>query len=148
MAQYDVKMSCGHVETVSLYGPVRERERKMEWMGRERLCRECYQAERERAAADAARQAAEQGLPALSGSPKQVAWAESIRADILAQCEAAVAKADKVAAERDLSEADEAELARIHAALDALRAEASAGWWIDHRGEGTLALRAKAPERR
>ena len=42
MAQYDVMMSCGHEETVVLYGKTTERQRKIKYFEREGLCKECY----------------------------------------------------------------------------------------------------------
>jgi hypothetical protein len=41
MAKYDVTYSCGHSGTAELYGPGKERDRKIEWMGRSGLCPEC-----------------------------------------------------------------------------------------------------------
>ena len=44
MAQYTITRSCGHEETVRLFGPGKDRERKLNRM-RETLCRECYRKE-------------------------------------------------------------------------------------------------------
>lgn len=41
MAQYSVNFSCGHSGTVQLYGPTKERERKIEWLEKG-LCPDCY----------------------------------------------------------------------------------------------------------
>ena len=42
MAKYDVKFSCGHTETISLIGPVAERERKIKYFEEYGVCSECY----------------------------------------------------------------------------------------------------------
>ena len=42
MAKYDVHCACGHTETIELYGPHKERYRKIEWLEKEGKCSECY----------------------------------------------------------------------------------------------------------
>ena len=39
--KYEVKMSCGHTETIQLFGKCADRERKIEWLERYGLCEEC-----------------------------------------------------------------------------------------------------------
>jgi len=86
MAKYAITHSCGHTQTHALFGPGRDRERKLEWLAGT-LCSDCWQAEKDRqhAAETAAAQAQAQiaGLPALTGTPKQVGWAEALRAQAL-----------------------------------------------------------------
>ena len=81
--KYDVTFSCGHTATVELFGPGKERERKISWYETHGECPECYkarkQAEREEANARAAREAEKNQWPELVGTPKQVAWANAIR---------------------------------------------------------------------
>lgn len=83
MAWNTLTYACGHTTREQLYGPMAQRERTIE-RAVERLCPDCYRAkiEADRAAESAAAAAAAQaeGLPALTGTPKQVAWAEAIRA--------------------------------------------------------------------
>ena len=83
MAKYDVTYACGHIAEIQLYGPGKERTRRMDWM-RTQECPAC------KASAAAAVNAAA-GLPELMGTPKQVAWAESIRAEKVALLEAVIA---------------------------------------------------------
>ena len=52
MAKYGVTYSCGHTGEVQLYGPHRERERKLDWLACKGLCSECYK-QSKRAEADA-----------------------------------------------------------------------------------------------
>lgn len=42
MAKYTVKMSCGHEETVELFGKGKDRERSIEYFEDHGLCKECY----------------------------------------------------------------------------------------------------------
>lgn len=99
MGWQKITYACGHTEEQQMYGKCSERDRHAEALGRYN-CPDCR-----KAAADKA--AAEQGLPALTGSPKQVAWAAEIRERALRLLPAE--RADKI------------------------RAEASARWWIDNR---------------
>ena len=80
MAKYDVVCSCGHEETIVLYGKSSERERKIEWLENYGLCSECYKAQMQKHE-ETSRKARKEAfnLPTLEGSPKQVAWAEKIR---------------------------------------------------------------------
>lgn len=40
--KYTVKMSCGHEEVVDLFGPGKERERRIQYYETQGLCKECY----------------------------------------------------------------------------------------------------------
>lgn len=80
MAKYDVTYACGHTETVELFGKTSERERKIEWMEGNCLCPSCYK-EKQQKEAEAF------DLPELTGTPKQVAWAEKIREELTAVVE-------------------------------------------------------------
>lgn len=73
-----VNFSCGHTKQV--YVDNRDRKKMRENPG---LCPDCIKANIEKANEEAAKQAAAEGFPALSGSPKQIAWATTIRADML-----------------------------------------------------------------
>lgn len=78
MAQYTVKYACGHEGTINLFGSRRDRERAL-WGYERSLCPECERKAWSEANAEAAKKNAELGLPALTGSVKQVEWAELIR---------------------------------------------------------------------
>ena len=79
MAKYTVNYKCGHEGTVQLFGKTSERERKLEWMSQTMLCSDCYKAEQERQNVQAGMDNICAGMPMLSGSEKQIAWAESLR---------------------------------------------------------------------
>jgi len=82
MAWFYGTYACGHEGRVQIYGKVRDRQWKAD---REfsKLCPECWEKElqkrREQENAEAAAKAAEMGLPELTGTPKQVAWANTLR---------------------------------------------------------------------
>lgn len=121
MAHYTIARACGHTDTLQLYGPRAERERRIGWE-EQRQCADCVAQAREDAAKIAAAHAASVGLPTLVGSPKQVVWAEQIRAKILPQIQALPVQN---------APADKAPIAC--AAQDAVLAQSAAAWWIDHR---------------
>lgn len=43
--KYNVTFSCGHTETIILYGKTEDRERKLEYYKQEGLCKKCFQAQ-------------------------------------------------------------------------------------------------------
>ena len=40
--KYEIMMSCGHEDTVELFGKEKERDRKIEYLKIHGLCKECY----------------------------------------------------------------------------------------------------------
>ena len=78
--------ACGHEGVVEIYGPSKDREWKKE-NEFSRPCPECRerarQQERDIANKKAAEAATEMGLPKLTGTEKQVAWATTIRNDLI-----------------------------------------------------------------
>ncbi len=46
MAKYNVTYSCGHSDTIQLYGPHKERDRKIEYFEQQGTCSDCYRKER------------------------------------------------------------------------------------------------------
>lgn len=79
MAWTTINYSCGHVGQVQMYGKHSERGRKVVWMEKNVLCDECAAKARDEGNRKAAATNAEAGLPSLTGTEKQVAWAESLR---------------------------------------------------------------------
>jgi hypothetical protein len=138
MAHYSIEHTCGHSSRVSLTGTYASRERELARLA-DGPCPDCRRAEaQERRAAEssqASAQAQAQGLPQLVGSPRQIAWAESIRAGLLPLLQAA--------GERLLaaSAGHEAEAARILAGIAAIRACTSAHAWIEARDGSPASVR-------
>lgn len=137
MAQYSVKRACGHTTTEQLYGKGGERERRMTWLATQ----PCPACKRRAEQAQAATYTEAEGLPALSGSEKQVAWATTIRAGLVA---GVMAERDTfLALGRRQGASDERiaeQMALFDRAVDAVRGQTSAAWWIDHRDESASAL--------
>lgn len=87
MAKYKTKCrECGELHTVELFGKCTSRARKMgvssiadSEEGEYGYCESCKEAYKARKQKEA--QEANKGLPELKGSPKQIAWAEQIRAE-------------------------------------------------------------------
>lgn len=125
--KYEVKMSCGHVETVELFGKTADRERKIAWLEKNGICEECKKAEREAADRAAAESAKENGWAELKGSEKQIAWAESIRAEKMAEME-------KMPAANDQTNAIKEKIMETMAGINESR------WWIDSRNDAAAAL--------
>jgi hypothetical protein len=97
MSLYLIDRACGHQEEVQIYGTNvnGERQRKAAWLATQPCtgcAREQCSQERQGRNAAAAAQAAADGLPALEGTPRQVAWATTIRQDTLNSLRASVAR--------------------------------------------------------
>lgn len=123
MAKYDITYSCGHEGRVNLIGPVKQREWKLECEA-EKLCPECYQAklqaEREAANKAAAEAAKEMELHELTGTEKQIVWANTLRQTM-------IQKVSDMPAWYDFKKED------INFALDYVMSQTSASWFIDNR---------------
>lgn len=128
MARYQITFRCGHTGEVEIYGKVSERESKSKWYEGQ-LCRECYKRQQEEArkaeSVDAAQRNADcgYGLPAISGTPKQVAWAETIRSKLVDYCVSHKLKFEQAESNPKI------------AAIVSVMRNPSASWWIDHRSE-------------
>ena len=118
MAKYTIHHTCGHDVTVQLFGKYADRERRIAYL-QTLECEECRRAEQAAAVAEAK---AERGLQALTGSEKQIAWADQIR-------EAAYCRLD------ELTEFVTNEQAKqmVEKWKQCMEAETTAAWWIDHR---------------
>ncbi len=80
--KFEVTYKCGHVGVIDIYGPMKTRQSQADHFG-DQLCPKCLDAQRAKAAAEAAEKNASNGLPQLTGSPKQISWAEIIRSKIV-----------------------------------------------------------------
>ena len=137
MAKHTIVRACGHTEVVTIRGSAKRLDLKL---GRERArtCRACY-VESQRAQAEAAAEA--EGLPTLTGTPKQVAWALTLRHEALSHAEAYLdglrgsgRLKGRVARDVELFEAQKERL------LEPMRAQSEAAWWIDRRHDSPVAL--------
>lgn len=127
MAKYNAIHSCGHTERVDLIGPRNSREWRLERIA-QKPCDACWRAEREaenaKRNAEAAKENQAMELPALVGSEKQIAWAETVRLGILRSIDETVSNPyyGRVRSHP-----------RLQSALDSLYGETRAHWWIDQR---------------
>ncbi len=128
MANYSITHTCGHTEPHNIIGTNvhGERQRKADWLAGQ-PCYACKRAAQDKVRAEAASAAAAAttDLPALTGSPKQIAWATTIRAEARGAIDATIAG-------KELPEA-------ARRALDALYAQTDAGWWIEQRHNNAAA---------
>lgn len=140
MAQHHITHTCGHERTVQIYGTdVRGQRQQQANRLAAQPCQNCRHASQTAAAASSA---AAQGLPELTGSDKQIAWATAIRAQAIAELDVRRLEMGAVIA-RDPSQLAAADA--IAAALDDLVAERrDARWWIDNRRAASAALMSEA----
>lgn len=138
--KYDITHSCGHVATAELFGKNADREYRITRLEKE-LCADCAAAKLDAKNRETARQNAQDGLVALTGSEKQILWAESIRAEKIKAFEDKMrgtieAFEREIAASDDeaLNEIKRAIIAAIETTIATYRAESSAKVWIDGRG--------------
>lgn len=79
MAKYTVTHTCNHQVDHQITGPVKGRQNRADWLATQ-PCTACKRGEATQAAAKA-----NSALPALEGTDKQIAWAETIRATQVAK---------------------------------------------------------------
>lgn len=124
MAKYTVEYSCGHWGEVNLYGPGKERERKIEWFKNQALCPDCYKASKNAVTAKA-----NVGFADLEGSDKQIVWALDIRGKYMADAKQRMAN---IARNRGLT--DEAAMTAWENNLcELVNKVTTAKWWIENR---------------
>lgn len=132
MSKRDITRSCGHVETVNICGPYKDRDRKAEYEAG-RLCYDCYRAQQAKAQQGPSDQdlMAEMDLPALDDSHDQQALADRIRRRTLlglARLGAARTGSD----EEDLTRV-RLVMAHVIRMLAACEWSRSAAWWVEHK---------------
>lgn len=123
MALFDIHHSCGHTTEQQIYGTDvnGERQQQVEKLGRGPCpgCRGRQYDERNRAAAEAAEAA---GWPALTGSLKQIAWAQSLRSQAV----------HELGRQVRMAYAWTNDMVTLAASL-LVHGHTAASWWIDHR---------------
>ena len=134
MAWESIKRSCGHTEDMQFYGPRKEREWKIARAECE-LCSACREKEIAEENAKSAKKASELGLPQLTGSDKQIAWAETIRMAAMPRLDSFFEEMDTnmAAIPAEKRAASQENYDKFTALLSAARFVAKASWWIDRR---------------
>lgn len=131
MAKYTVTCACGHEYTFSLVGPYKSREWYLD-KAKDEDCPDCKE-ETRKAAIElenkvAAEKSAEMELPELVGSPKQIAWANTLRITFIDIMEKKMSKVK-------LEYAD-----MFQRFYDMITSETSAKFFIDTRDENISEL--------
>lgn len=108
-----VTHSCGHQEEIVIYGKRADREKKIAWL-ESQPCAECR-------AAESAEASKATGMAALTGSPRQIAWAEDLRCESINAVQKMEAHTETEAVHKD----------RLIKYLGSI---ASAAWWIENHG--------------
>ena len=116
MGTYTVTHNCGHTGDVKVYGKVSGRDYQVA-KAADNPCATCRQAaqtaKNAAAAAEAAKIAAQAGLPVLTGSDKQIVWAEQIRREKLESLQNLSELIDLVGSKERASQLTEAEKAAL-----------------------------------
>ena len=137
MAKYTIIRACGHEARVKARGPMPGREKKLE-RERQRICRRCT-IENQKLEAQVAAEAGD--LPELVGTPKQIAWAMTLRHRALADAESYLDYLRESGRVKGRAGKDgELFEAQKERALEPLRARTEAAWWIDRRNEPGASL--------
>ena len=149
MAKYQIEFSCGHTETRDIIGRVSDRESKAEWMA-QGLCSECWEEEKKRQFEEqkmkAAEEAREYGLPELTGSEKQIAWANTLRQEWIKKIEKHIGQIQNVIdknREKQPEQVTEAEkkFGIMKSVVDNILIKTiDAKYWIDNREENPIAI--------
>lgn len=136
--------SCGKL--VEIVGQNRRlADERAEYLGSHGgLCTDCWKAGRDAVRAtenaQAAQSAAASGLPSLTGSEKQTAWANTLRVKMLAQLDELVAHAKTVADKKSEDKKVTELVEQIGIGADLIRAKTAASWWIDNRATDSRGL--------
>lgn len=128
----EVTYSCGHTGWADIYGNRAHKERMLYAIENYSLCPECEAKKRAEDSAKAADEAKEKGLPALSGSEKQIAWAETLRQkawDAVQNCLQMYYMYDKRKANPDLAE----DVQLLDGAVDWYFGHTESRWYINNR---------------
>lgn len=113
----------------------KEADRLAAWhQAQEHLCSDCEFEAHKQAAAEAATANRAEGLPELTGSEKQIVWAEQLRAGIVLSLEAEVEKVEPTEPNYGL-------LLQAHSRILSYQ---RASWWIDNRMMSPRAMLAEA----
>lgn len=141
MAWYYGTYSCGHEGRTNVVGPTKDRGRKVEWHF-SGLCPECYKKKQEEKRdaenKEAAEKSAEMELPELSGTEKQVAWANTLRVKVVDSLNLRCNKIEAALKEKGLDTipGEEIGMKEIHDSMQHfIKSHTDARYWIDMRGE-------------
>ena len=151
MSWYYGTFSCGHEGRVNITGPTKNRQ----WIADrkfEELCKECYEkkleADRQKANEEAEEKAKEMELVGLTGTEKQVAWANTLRQKLIDKVENFVNNDDEKEYwsfwQKKYKEFKEVEIENLLEVLNyILINETTAKFYINNRCTDTLDILSK-----
>jgi len=127
MAKYNGTFSCGHEGRVDIIGPSKDRDWKIE-RAFDKRCPDCYskwlEEEQIRKNNEAIEKAKEMELPELIGSEKQVAWANTLRQQLIENIQNKMVKIEERKGNKELA----------NTIFDfILTTKTAAKWFIDNR---------------
>lgn len=137
MPWVEIRRACGHDESVQITGPdTRGQHDRKAVALTEKPCGPCRREQlvqaRAAESAAAAIDAKSMGLPPLTGSPRQVAWAETIRRQAVDDLDTFRARMGQWVGEDPSARVSQAD--QLAAALDQVTtAHTTAAWWIEHQ---------------
>lgn len=130
---YVTCQECGAVVTVGTSKNRRDADRYAEYLESQGyLCEDCLAKQREEENSKAAAENSAAGLPELTGTEKQIAWAETIRAALIPRIREELIRLTKGAEYSD----DVVEKLRTET-MRRVEAQTDASWWIDNRASAT-----------
>ena len=144
MAKETITFSCGHDCVIELFGRTADRKRRAEWMASD-ICPDCAAKNRREKAKQLAAEADADGLPKLTGTEKQIVWAEQLRADFFEKADKRRAKSiATMNSSREKMSADKIEQYNCFlrewdegvAYIAAHKVQSS--WWIEVRNQDVL----------
>lgn len=128
-----IRFTCGHMETKDLTAvPAGKRKAKAYGLGKNLVCSKCFRSsnreelhrENRQQLIDAQSFDEEQGLPELTGSDKQIAWATRNRYQVLTEI---IGSGE--------TDSDRAEAEQV---VEAAKSLTRAGWWLDNTTDKDL----------
>jgi hypothetical protein len=135
MAKYEITHTCGHEVEHNIAGKIDDRPRKAQWL-REQPCRDCQQQDKIAVAREqTARVEQSRELPELSGSEKQVRWAQDIRAAWLVQVEEFYTEGTRRAKAAGKEDTNGLLRNLVDSVVAQATTETAAKFWIDHRND-------------
>ena len=106
--KYDVKCSrCGDDEILDLGGKVSDREWMIKNFNDHGLCDSCKEIERAEQLTILEKESEKLGLPELTGSEKQIAWAMKLRMEMIGNAEALIKRSRWIVLGMDLLSEEE-----------------------------------------
>lgn len=136
--KYEVLFSCGHMETITLFGPNKERERQISYYEQYGECSVCKAERLQREKREVIEKSKANELPLLLGSDKQIVWAAKIRDEFIGWLDETIAKCVQQLGTLPVKKrlAVENALQDAYQAKDQILSDRnSAHWWIENKSQ-------------